>query len=141
MRHRWWVSGLGVIALTAALVGCRGGFQAEGEPDRSESITVHGGQCDISWWLTPLVEDGSDAAEMIAAAALSDADVSSDEWKEWHALLDVDPDNDTANPVRLHGAAYLEVVRAEVRDALESAGYPDTDRVIEVNSELSCADS
>lgn len=132
---------MGVIALTAALVGCRGGFQAEGEPDRSESITVPGGQCDISWWLTPLVEDGSDAAEMIAAAALSDADVSSDEWKEWHALLDVDPDNDTANPVRLHGAAYLEVVRAEVRDALESAGYPDTDRVIEVNSELSCADS
>ncbi len=98
-------------------------------------------RCDISWWLTPLVEDVSDAAERIAAAALSDADVSADEWKEWHALPDGDPDNDTANPVRLHGAAYLEVVRADVRDALGSAGYPDTDRIIEVHSELSCADS
>lgn len=141
MRHRWWVSGLGVVALTAALVGCRGGFRAEGEPDRAESITVPGGTCDISWWLTPQVEDVSNEAERIAAAALSDADVSADEWEEWHALLDADPDNDTANPVRLHGAAYLEVVRAEVRDALASAGYPDTDRIIEVNSELSCADS
>jgi hypothetical protein len=61
--------------------------------------------------------------------------------EEWHTLLDSDPDNVTADPVRLRGAAYLEVVRAEVRDALASAGYPDTSRIIEVNSELSCADS
>lgn len=100
-----------------------------------------GGRCDISWWLTPLVEDVPHEAERIAAAALSDADVSAEEWKEGHALIDGDPDNDTANPVRLHGAAYLEVVRAEVRSALESAGYPDTERIIEVHSELSCEDS
>lgn len=100
-----------------------------------------GSKCEISWWLTPQVEDVSNEAESIAAAALSNADVSADEWEEWHALLDGDPDNETANPVRLHGAAYLEVVRAEVRDALASAGYPDTNRIIEVSSELSCADS
>jgi hypothetical protein len=76
MRHRWWVCGLGVIALTAALVGCRGGFHAEGEPDRAESNAVPGGQCDISWGPTPLIEDVSEEAEGIAAAALSGADVS-----------------------------------------------------------------
>lgn len=57
-----------------------------------------------------------------------------------HTLLDGDPDNDDSDPIRLHGAAYLEVVRGEVRNALADAGYPDTDRVIEVNSSLSCAE-
>ena len=140
MGYRWWISGLGVIALTSVLVGCQVGPQTEGPPDRTESIAVPGGECNISWWLTPLVEDIPEEAGKIAAAALSAADVSADEWEEFHALLDGDPDNDSASPVRLHGAAYLEVVRNDVRDALEAAGYPDTDRIIEVNSELNCED-
>ena len=37
-------------------------------------------------------------------------------------------------------AAYLEAVRAEVRTALEEAGYPDTDRVIEVYSDIACSE-
>ena len=87
-----------------------------------------------------MVEDIPEEAGKIAAAALSGADVSAEEWEVFHALLDGDPDNDSDNPVRLHGAAYLEVVRNDVRDALEAAGYPDTNRIIEVNSELNCED-
>ncbi len=139
MRHRWLVTGAGVIALVSVLVGCRG-FQTEGEPDRSESIAVPGGECDISWWLAPLVDDVPDKAQRTAASALATADVGADEWEEWHASLDGDPDNDSANPVRLYGAAYLEAVRAEVRDALDAAGHPDTTRIIEVYSDLNCAE-
>ena len=47
---------------------------------------------------------------------------------------------DSANPVRLRGA-YLEAVRAEVRQALEAFGYPDNERIIEVYSDLQCSDS
>lgn len=137
MRHRWWISALVLGALTPALASCSHA-QTEGQPDRTELISVPDGECDISWWLAPLVEDVSAEAEKIAAVALADAEVDAGEWQEWHTLLDGDPDNDTANSVRLHGAAYLEVVRADVRAALEAAGYPDADRIIEVYSELNC---
>jgi hypothetical protein len=140
MRHRWLVAVVGVIALVTVLAGCRS-FQTESEPDRAESIVVPGGKCDISWWLAPLVEDVPEKAQETAARALATADVGADEWEEWHASLDGDPDNDSANPVRIYGAAYLEAVRAEVRDALNAVGYPDTTRIIEVYSDLSCAES
>jgi hypothetical protein len=139
MRHRGWLSGIALFAVASLLVSCRGVEQSEGEPDRTESVAVPGGTCDISWWLTPMVEDVAEEAKRTATSALTRADVSAAEWDEWHALLDGDPDNDNSDPVRLHGAAYLEVVRAEVRNALAAAGYPDTDRVIEVYSSLSCA--
>ena len=100
-----------------------------------------GGQCDISWWLTPQVEDVSKEAERIAAAALSDADVSANEWKEWHALLDGDPDKTPPIPYACTAPHSSKSCGPRVRTALESAGYPDTERIIEVHSELSCADS
>jgi hypothetical protein len=128
-----------VITLVSVLAGCRG-FHTEAEPDRAESITVPGGKCEISWWLTSLIEDVPEEAQRTAVRALATADVGADEWEAWHAALDGDPDNDSGNPVRLYGAAYLEAVRAEVRDALDAAGYPDTTRIIEVYSDLTCAE-
>jgi hypothetical protein len=40
-----------------------------------------------------MVEDVAGQAGKAAAAALANADVAADEWKEFHLLLDGDPDN------------------------------------------------
>ncbi|WP_149085529.1 MULTISPECIES: hypothetical protein [Microbacterium] len=78
-------------------------------------------------------------AERIAADALQDATVSDRQWDDWYRLLDDDPDLDTVPAIRLRGSAYLESVREDVRTALEEAGFPDDQRVVEVYANLSCA--
>ncbi|KNY07941.1 hypothetical protein AKH00_06920 [Microbacterium sp. GCS4] len=109
------------------------------EPDRSEIVSVPGGACEISWWLSPAVDDPPAEAGRIAAEALDEATVSDAQRASWFRLLDDDPDLDSVPVIRLHGSAYLEAVREDVRSALDDAGYPDTERVIEVYSTLSCA--
>lgn len=108
------------------------------EPDRSEVVSVPGGTCEISWWLSPAVDDPPAEAGRIAAEALDEATVSDAQRASWFRLLNDDPDLDSVPVIRLHGSAYLEAVREDVRSALDDAGYPDTERVIEVYSNLSC---
>lgn len=108
-------------------------------PDRSEVVTVPGGTCEIDWWLSPAIDDPPAEADRIATEALDEATVSDTQWADWYRLLDDDPDLDSLSDVRLRGSAYLESVREDVRAALEDAGYPDIERVIEVYSRLSCA--
>jgi hypothetical protein len=125
---------VGLIALT----GC-GPIPPIGGPDRSESVPVPGGTCQISWWLGDAIDDPPREARRIAAEALQDASVSESQWSDWFRLLDDDPDLDYVSDIRLRGSAYLESVREDVRTALDEAGYPDIERVIEVHSSLSCA--
>jgi hypothetical protein len=110
-----------------------------GEPDRAESVPVPGGTCQIDWWLGPAVDNPPAEARRVAVEALKDAEVSDAQWSDWYRLLDDDPDLDSVPEIRLRGTAYLEAVREDVRTALEHAGYPDDERVIEVYSNLSCA--
>ncbi|MCT1366132.1 MULTISPECIES: hypothetical protein [Microbacterium] len=121
-----------------ALSGC-GIVPPIGGPDRSESVPSLGGTCEIGWWLAPAVENPPAEAERIAADALQEATVSDRQWDDWYRLLDDDPDLDTVPAIRLRGSAYLEAVREDVRTALEEAGYPDDQRVVEVHANLSCA--
>lgn len=123
----------GVLALAAC-----GPVPPVTGPDRSEVVPVPGGTCDISWWLSPAVDDPPAEANRVAADALENAAVSDSQWRDWYTLLDDDPDLDSVPEIRLRGAAYLESVREDVRVALDDAGYPDIERVIEVYSNLSC---
>lgn len=107
-------------------------------PDRAEVVSVPGGSCEISWWLSPAVDDPPAEARRVAADALNEATVSDSQWASWYRLLNDDPDLDSMPQMRLHGSAYLEAVREDVRSALDEAGYPDIERVIEVYSNLSC---
>lgn len=107
-------------------------------PDRAEIVSVPGGACDVSWWLAPAVDDPPAEATRIAVDALAEASVSDSQWAAWYQLLNDDPDLASVSQTRLHGSAYLEAVREDVRSALEDAGYPDIERVIEVYSNISC---
>ncbi|WP_152926111.1 hypothetical protein [Microbacterium sp. GCS4] len=127
-----------LLAASVLMAGCRS-MPPLSEPDRSEIVSVPGGACEISWWLSPAVDDPPAEAGRIAAEALDEATVSDAQRASWFRLLDDDPDLDSVPVIRLHGSAYLEAVREDVRSALDDAGYPDTERVIEVYSTLSCA--
>lgn len=136
MRRRTTVF-VSLVAASVLIAGCRP-MPPLSEPDRSEVVPVPGGTCEISWWLSPAVDDPPAEADRIAAEALEAATVSDAQWASWFRLLDDDPDLDSVPVIRLHGSAYLEAVREDVRSALDDAGYPDTERVIEVYSNLSC---
>ncbi|MGF6823081.1 hypothetical protein M2317_001992 [Microbacterium sp. ZKA21] len=129
--------GVSLMASALAMTACAP-VPPVGGPDRSEAVPVPGGTCDISWWLSPAIDDPPAEAGRIAAKALEDARVSDSQWSDWYSLLDDDPDLDSVPEIRLRGSAYLESVREDVRVALDEAGYPDTERVIEVYSSLSC---
>ena len=137
MRERV-LFGASLIAGLFAMTGCSLIPPISG-PDRADAVPVPGGTCQISWWLSPAVDDPPAEARRIAAKALKDATVSESQWSDWYRTLDDDPDLDSVPEIRLRGSAYLEAVREDVRTALEEAGYPDIERVIEVYSDLSCA--
>lgn len=92
----------------------------------------------MSWWLGPLADGVPDDAHRVAEKALAGARVTDVEVAEWRAILADDPDVTWRSEAKLEGSAYREVVRADVRDALDEAGYPDANRVIEVYSDLRC---
>ncbi|PRB14118.1 hypothetical protein [Microbacterium sp. MYb62] len=137
MRRRA-LFGASLLAGLAVVTGC-GALPPVTGPDRSEVVPVTDGTCEISWWLGPAVDDPPAEAGRVAAEALEEATVSESQWSEWYRLLDDDPDLDSLSENRLRGSAYLEAVREDVRAALDDAGYPDIERVIEVYSDLSCA--
>ena len=136
--RRPWLFGGSLVAALLVMTGCGLVPPASG-PDRAETVSVPGGTCEIEWWLSPAVDDPPAEASSIATKALDEATVSDSQWSEWYSLLDDDPDLDSVPEIRLRGSAYLESVREDVRDALEKAGYPDIERVIEVYSHLSCS--
>lgn len=92
----------------------------------------------MSWWLGPLADGTPDDARSVAEDALAGARVTDAELAEWRTILAGDPDVTWRSETKLEGSAYREVVRADVREALDEAGYPDTNRVIEVYSDLHC---
>lgn len=130
--------GLPLLASVLAATGC-GLIPPPQGPDRSEMVSVPGGTCEISWWLGPAVDDPPAEALSIATKALDEATVSESQWSDWYDLLDGDPDLDDVSDIRLRGSAYLESIREDVRTALDEAGYPDSERVVEVFSHLACA--
>jgi hypothetical protein len=138
MLHRHVALSVVGVALIAVLAGCRGA-PPSADPDRAESVMVPAGRCEIAWWLTPVGGDVPAEAQSVAAGALDAAVVDDDTWRELYSELGSDPDLDGVSAVRLQGSAYLEVVRTQVRTALDTAGYPDTERVIEVYADLACA--
>lgn len=121
----------------AVLAGC--GWVRPDVVDRADDVSVTGGTCRIEWWLAALNDGATDEAWGVAREALASATVDEAELSEWRELLLLDDDVTWASPGRLDGAAHLEAVRADVRDALAVAGFPDSDRVIEVFSSQLCA--
>lgn len=126
---------IGAVALSGCSV-------LRGAPDREESFATSYGECTAQWWLEDLADDVPDDAQGAARTALEDAQVSEDERAEWESvLLDSQSEGAEIPEDRLEGQAHIEVVRAEVRAALDDAGYPDQDRIIEVWSDLNCSNS
>jgi hypothetical protein len=132
------LTGIALAAGIIALTGC-GPVPPICGPDRADSVPLPGGSCEVSWWLGSAGDDPPEEARRVAVDALESATVSDSQWAYWYRLLDDDPDLDSLPEARLRGTAYLEAVREDVRVALDHAGYPDTERVIEVYSNLSCA--
>lgn len=106
--------------------------------DRVDDVRVTGGTCRVEWWLAALNDGATGEAWGVAREALAASTVDEAELSEWRELLLLDDDVTWASPGRLDGAAHREAVRADVRDALAVAGFPDSDRVIEVFSSQLC---
>lgn len=138
MRRRHALAAVLFVGTMTTLAGCGIVVPPIGGPDRTDTVEVSGGECEVSWWLGPLAEGIPDAARRVAKKALASARVSSAERAEWRSILADDPDVTWRSEAKLEGSAYREVVRAHVREALDEAGYPDTNRVIEVYSDLHC---
>lgn len=127
---------LAILALGSA--GCAAAF---GPADRVEEFTAAGHECVGSWWLGALREGAPAEAREIAERALATAPVTEDSLAAATSLLDLsmnDQEQRNAAPVDVEGEAYLLAVTLHVKSELEAAGYPDSDRVIEVWSEHSC---
>lgn len=83
-------------------------------------------------------QDASD----VAYEALRSSSVSAGELQEWERILIESGSGRPAPGYKVEGYAYAEAVRADVRSALQAAGYPDhPTRVIEVYSESRCSKS
>lgn len=131
---------LTVVGLVLAGAGLSGCSLVQGPVDREETFAVDGGQCTAQWWLGDLKSGVSEEAEQIADDALRVATVTESSLAEWQSILeDSQSGGDELSAIELKGQAYIEVVRAHVRDELDGAGYPDSDRVIEVWSDLACS--
>lgn len=127
---------LSVCISVAFLAGC--GWIRPDIVDRVEDVAVSGGTCRIEWWLAALNDGAIDQAWGVAREALSSSTVDARELAGWQGTLLLDDEVTWGSQGRLEGAAHREAVRADVRDALEVAGFPDTDRVIEVFSSQRC---
>lgn len=138
--RRWMASVLAAGVLMLSVAGCRGVPPPSGDPDRVDTVSVAGGECEVSWWLSPLADGVPNEAWRIAEERLADAEVSQSRWDEWRTILESDSDTTWTSEGLLQGHAYREAVRADVRAALEAAGYPDTNRIIEVYSDISCSE-
>lgn len=127
------------MAIAGSLTGCVQLWRPLTGADRVDEVAFRGTDCEIGWWLAALNDGATDEAWVVARRALQTSEVSTAEAKSWRETLLSDPDVTWDDPVRLDASAHREAVRADVRDALEKAGYPDLNRVIEVYSDLKCS--
>lgn len=142
MRSRRWSTvslGVALAAVALAGAGCAAAF---GPADRVDEFTAAGQACVGSWWLGALREGTPDEARDIAESALATAPVTQDSLAAAAGLLDLsmsDQERRDAAPADVEAEAYMLAVTLHVKSELEAAGYPDSDRVIEVRSERSCS--
>lgn len=133
------VTAVMLAAAVVMLAGCRGVPEVDGPPDRAEIVAVPGGDCELAWGLVPVEASTPTEALDTAREALGGSRVSEGEWNDAVQVLRADPDNAGADERRLYASAYLGVVQQDVRNALDAAGYPDTDRQVEVRVSLTCS--
>lgn len=112
------------------MIGCT----AKAEPDRVDQFQG----CKITWTLDGLQSDVLDEAREAAEQAQQDAEVTDEDLWSWKNTLGAADDSAPIEPEMVEPHAYAEAVRADVREALEQAGYPDTNRFIETRSDISC---
>lgn len=113
-----------------------------GPADREDSFTSGESECTAQWWLGDLAEGEPEEARTVAEEALAEADVTDADIEEWVGLLSLAQTEEEAEDMtqtELERQAYVEAVREHVREELEGAGFPDSDRVIEVYSDLHCS--
>ena len=113
-----------------------------GPADRTDEFTAAGRECTGSWWLGYLREGTSAEAREVAEEALAGAEVTDDRLQSATSLLDLsknEAERASTTAVDFESEAYMLAVTLQVKDALEEAGYPDIDRVMEVWSERSCS--
>ncbi|WP_298038268.1 hypothetical protein [uncultured Microbacterium sp.] len=127
----------GVVALVLAGLYLTRGPVSFLDPDRAEMING----CEVAWKLEVLDERAPAQAMEVAAVALRDAEPDPDSLHLWEETLS-NSDDSVKPPTgeRLEALAYAEAVRAEVRDALDAAGYPDNQRVVETYTDVHCED-
>lgn len=132
------VSGI-TLGAVMLLAGCS---LVQGPADRTDQFVAAGKDCSGSWWLGDLREGTDDEAQRIAEEALTNAVVTPDALSAAISLLD-DSKNDAerqrTSAVDLESEAYMLTVTLQVKDELDAAGYPDSDRVIEVWSDRQCS--
>lgn len=130
-----------LISLTlAGAVTMSGCSLLRGTPDREDTFATEHGECTARWWLDPPTDDVPADTRAVAEAALASAEVTPESSQYWqNLLLDSQSDGAEIPEHRLEGQAYIEVVRAYVRERLDAGGYPDENRVIEVWSDLTCS--
>ena len=130
------LAAVAISGTTLILAGCA---LVQGPPHREDTFHVADGECTAWWWLGQLQSGVPREAEVIAADALESATITDTDREEWESILVMSQsEGEELSPNELEGQAHIEVVRAHVRDELDEAGYPDSNRVIEVWSDLRC---
>lgn len=128
-----------VWAAAVVLSGCA---LVQGPADRTDEFTAAGQECTGSWWLGDLREGTSAEAREAAEEALAEAEVTRDRLESATSLLGLsknEAERASATAVDFESEAYMLAVTLHVKDALEGAGYPDIDRVMEIWSERRCS--
>lgn len=113
-----------------------------GPADRTDDFVAAGQKCTGSWSLGDLREGTDPEAQTVAELALAEAEVTPETLASATSLLEFsksDYERERTSEAELHSEAYMLTVTLHVKDKLEAAGYPDTDRVIEVWSKHSCS--
>lgn len=135
-RRRTHLAAVGVCLCLLTACGL-----VRGEPDRTETFDVPGGECTAEWWLDPRADEVPAEATEAAERALEESTVSESDLEAWKAtLVESDSSDETPPADELAGHAYVEAVREDVREGLAAAGYPDSPtRVVETRADLDCA--
>lgn len=142
MRSRLWSMVTFGTTMAGAMVLATGCAAALGPADRVDEFTAAGQDCVGSWWLGAPRGDAPDEVLRIAEKALATAPVTVDSLAAASSLLDLsmnDQERREHAPAEVEGEAYLLAVSLHVKSELEAAGYPDSDRSIEIWSEHACS--
>lgn len=133
---------VGAVFVWAAAVALSGCALVHGPADRTDEFRAADRECTGSWWLGDLRAGVSADARQVAEKALADAEVTDDRLASAASLLDLsrnELESASTSAVEAESEAYVLAVTLQVKDALDEAGYPDIDRVMEVWSERRCS--